>query len=296
MKALRNYKIGFVGLGLMGKPMARNLLAEGANLTLFNRTPKHAEEIAKEGARAVGSPGEVASVSSIVICMVSDTQALEQVLFGPDGIMFGARPETLVIDMGTTSVNSTREFADSLEKRNVEYMDAPVSGGQKGAEDASLSIMVGGNQKNFQKAEPVFQVLGKNIVRIGEVGSGQIAKAANQMIVGLTIGAVSEAFALAQQGGTNLDKVWLALSGGFASSKILEVHGRRMIESNYVPGGKVSTQYKDLDQAVEFARNIGAKTPSTELCRDLYAELIRQGDADLDHSALFRLYQSPGTS
>ena len=296
MKALSNYKIGFVGLGLMGKPMARNLLAEGANLTLFNRTPKHAEEIAKEGARAVGSPGEVASVSSIVICIVSDTQALEQVLFGPDGIMFGARPETLVIDMGTTSVISTREFAKSLEKRNVEYMDAPVSGGQKGAEDASLSIMVGGNQTNFQKAEPVFQVLGKNIVRIGEVGSGQIAKAANQMIVGLTIGAVSEAFALAQQGGANLDKVWLALSGGFASSKVLEVHGRRMIESNYVPGGKVSTQYKDLDQAVEFARNIGVKTPSTELCRDLYAELIQQGDADLDHSALFRLYQSPGTS
>lgn len=296
MKALSNYKIGFVGLGLMGKPMARNLLAEGANLTLFNRTPKHAEEIAKEGARAVGSPGEVASVSSIVICMVSDTQALEQVLFGPDGIMFGARPETLVIDMGTTSVISTREFAKSLEKRNIEYMDAPVSGGQKGAEDASLSIMVGGNQTNFQKAEPVFQVLGKNIVRIGEVGSGQIAKAANQMIVGLTIGAVSEAFALAQQGGANLEKVWLALSGGFASSKVLEVHGRRMIESNYVPGGKVSTQYKDLDQAVEFARSIGVKTPSTELCRDLYAELIQQGDADLDHSALFRLYQSPGTS
>ena len=296
MKALSNYKIGFVGLGLMGKPMARNLLAEGANLTLFNRTPKHAEEIAKEGARAVGSPGEVASVSSIVICMVSDTQALEQVLFGPDGIMFGARPETLVIDMGTTSVISTREFAKSLEKRNIEYMDAPVSGGQKGAEDASLSIMVGGNQTNFQKAKPVFQVLGKNIVRIGEVGSGQIAKAANQMIVGLTIGAVSEAFALAQQGGANLEKVWLALSGGFASSKVLEVHGRRMIESNYVPGGKVSTQYKDLDQAVEFARNIGVKTPSTELCRDLYAELIQQGDADLDHSALFRLYQSPGTS
>lgn len=292
MTHLGSTSIGFVGLGLMGKPMARNLKKSGAHVSVFNRSRSVVEELESEGFSAAASPADAAASSDLVICMVSDTSAVEHVIFGEQGIASGVRQGSLVIDMGTTEVEATREIAHQLKQSGVGYLDAPVSGGEIGAIEGTLSIMVGGSEHDLLRAEPILRVLGNRIVHIGDVGCGQIAKAANQIIVGLTIGAVAEAFALAKSGGADLDKVWQALSGGFAGSKILEVHGRRMIDNEFAPGGTAITQKKDLSQALKFASVVGADLPSTSLCHDLYDKLIQQGDGNLDHSALFRLYSN----
>ncbi len=282
--------IGFIGLGLMGEPMARNLKESGASITVFNRSPAKLEQFRSEGFDTAKSPADVAQDSDIVICMVSDTAAVESVLFGPAGVIQGISAKSVVVDMGTTAVQATREFARKLQAHGVGFVDAPVSGGQVGAIHGTLSIMVGASSINLQRVNPLLQILGNQIVHVGEVGCGQIAKAANQIIVGLTIGAVAEAFALAKFGGADLDQVWQALRGGFADSKILELHGRRMVEGNFQPGGTAKTQRKDLQQALEFADAVGVQLPSTLLCRTRYEELIAQGDGHLDHSALYRLY------
>ena len=281
--------IGFIGLGLMGKPMARNLKRAGAQVSVYNRSRQKVDEMTKEGFTPLASPAEAAK-SSVVICMVSDTVAVEEILFGKNGIIKAAQADLLVIDMGTTEVGATRKFAIRLIEAGINFVDAPVSGGEVGAIEGTLSIMVGASESDIQRVKPILDVLGKQIVHVGDVGSGQIAKAANQIIVGLTIGAVAEAFALARGGGADLDKVWQALSGGFADSRILQLHGRRMIEQNFVPGGTARTQHKDLSQALTFADSNATNLPSTELCRDLYEKLIRQGNGQMDHSALFRLY------
>ena len=289
MKSLDSMNIGFIGLGLMGKPMARNLKRAGAQVSVYNRSRQKVDEMTKEGFTPLTSPAEAAK-SSVVICMVSDTVAVEEILFGENGIINAAPTDSLVIDMGTTEVGATRKFATRLIEAGFHFVDAPVSGGEIGAIEGALSIMVGASESDMQRVKPILDVLGKQVVHVGNVGSGQIAKAANQIIVGLTIGAVAEAFALARDGGADLDKVWQALSGGFADSRILQVHGRRMIEQNFVPGGTALTQHKDLSQALTFADSNATNLPSTELCRDLYEKLIRQGDGQMDHSALFRIY------
>ena len=289
MKSLDSMKIGFIGLGLMGKPMARNLKRAGAQVSVYNRSRQKVDELTKEGFTPLTSPAEAAK-SSVVICMVSDTAAVEEILFGDNGIINAAPADSLVIDMGTTEVGATRKFAIRLIEAGFHFVDAPVSGGEVGAIEGTLSIMVGASESDMQRVKPILDVLGKQVVHVGNVGSGQIAKAANQIIVGLTIGAVAEAFALARDGGADLDKVWQALSGGFADSRILQLHGRRMIEQNFVPGGTALTQHKDLSQALTFADSNATNLPSTELCRDLYEKLIRQGDGQMDHSALFRIY------
>ena len=289
MKSLDSMNIGFIGLGLMGKPMARNLKRAGAQVSVYNRSRQKVDEMTKEGFTPLTSPAE-ATKSSVVICMVSDTVAVEEILFGENGIINAAPTDSLVIDMGTTEVGATRKFATRLIEAGFHFVDAPVSGGEIGAIEGALSIMVGASESDMQCVKPILDVLGKKVVHVGDVGSGQIAKAANQIIVGLTIGAVAEAFALARDGGADLDKVWQALSGGFADSRILQVHGRRMIEQNFVPGGTAHTQHKDLSQALTFADSNATNLPSTELCRNLYEKLIRQGDGQMDHSALFRLY------
>ncbi len=290
MCGLKTTKIGLIGLGLMGKPMARNLRKSGANVIVFNRSLPALKELESEGFATAHSPDEVAAKVDMVICMVSDTPAVESVLLGDSGVVHGIREGSVVIDMGTTEVQATRGFARIFNQKSVGYVDAPVSGGEIGAIDGSLSIMVGASESDMERVKPVLNALGKQVTHIGEVGCGQIAKAANQIIVGLTIGAVSEAFALAQHGGANLDQVWKALSGGFAGSRILEVHGRRMIEDNFRPGGAATTQKKDLNQALDFASTIGIDLPSTRLCHDLYDKLVQRGEGGLDHSALFRLY------
>ena len=281
--------IGFIGLGLMGKPMARNLKRAGAQVSVYNRSQQKVDEMTKEGFTPLASPAEAAK-SSVVICMVSDTAAVEEILFGENGIIKAAPADSLVIEMGTTEVGATRKFAIRLIEAGFHFVDAPVSGGEVGAIEGTLSIMVGASESDMQRVKPILDVLGKQVVHVGDVGSGQIAKAANQIIVGLTIGAVAEAFALARDGGADLDKVWQALSGGFADSRILQLHGRRMIEQNFVAGGTARTQHKDLSQALTFADSNATNLPSTELCRDLYEKLIRQGDGQMDHSALFRIY------
>ena len=289
MDILDSMNIGFIGLGLMGKPMARNLKRAGAQVSVYNRSRQKVDEMAKEGFTPLACPAETAK-SSVVICMVSDTAAVEEILFGENGIIKAAPADSLVIDMGTTEVGATRKFAIRLIEAGFHFVDAPVSGGEVGAIEGTLSIMVGASESDMQRVKPILDVLGKQVVHVGDVGSGQIAKAANQIIVGLTIGAVAEAFALARDGGADLGKVWQALSGGFADSRILQLHGRRMIEQNFVPGGTARTQHKDLSQALTFANSNATNLPSTELCRNLYEKLICQGDGQMDHSALFRLY------
>ena len=289
MKSLDSMNIGFIGLGLMGKPIARNLKRAGAQVSVYNRSRQKVDEMTKEGFTPLTSPAEAAK-SSVVICMVSDTAAVEEILFGKNGIINAAPADSLVIDMGTTEVGATRKFANRLIEAGFHFVDAPVSGGEVGAIEGTLSIMVGASESDMQRVKPILDILGKQVVHVGDIGSGQIAKAANQIIVGLTIGAVAEAFALARDGGADLNKVWQALSGGFADSRILQLHGRRMIEQNFVPGGTAHTQHKDLSQALTFADSNAINLPSTELCRDLYEKLIRQGDGQMDHSALFRIY------
>ena len=289
MENLNSMKVGFVGLGLMGKPMARNLKKAGAEVTVFNRSKASVLELVEEGFNAADSPVELAQ-TDFVICMVSDTAAVEDILFGPKGIIEANKPRCTVVDMGTTEVNATRNFAERLNAAGIGFVDAPVSGGEIGAINAQLSIMVGASDSDMDRTRFLLEVLGRQVVHVGAVGAGQIAKAANQIIVGLTIGAVAEAFALARDGGVDIERVWQALGGGFADSRILQIHGRRMIEGSFEPGGKSTTQHKDLVQALDFAQTNETELPSTKLCRDLYAELIRMGSGDLDHSALFKLY------
>lgn len=289
MKTLNSETVGFIGLGLMGKHMARNLRKAGIDVTVFNRSKPVLQEFQQRNFKIADSIFSAAQ-ADITICMVSNTAAVEEVLFGRNGVYLGIKPGSIFIDMGTTEVNATREFAKKLSQAKVDYVDAPVSGGEIGASEATLSIMVGAHCLSFERVRPILEILGKQVIHVGNVGSGQIAKAANQVIVGLTIGAIAEAFALARDGGVDLDKVWQALSGGFADSRILQLHGRRMIEESYEPGGTAVTQHKDLVQALMFAETTGTNLPATKLCRDLYKKLIDQDDGHLDHSALFRVY------
>jgi len=295
-RPLRGWRIGFAGLGLMGRPMALNLFEAGADLAVWNRTRAVAEELARPGMHVCASPAELAGRSDFLLLMVADTAAVEQVLFGPDGMAGGLRAGALVIDMGTTAVMPTREFAARLAQQGVDYIDAPVSGGEIGAIDASLTIMAGGSAQAIERARPLFAVLGAHFTHVGAIGAGQVAKAANQIIVGLNIGAVAEALALVEAAGVDPAKVREALLGGFAGSRILEVHGQRMIDRSFRPGARITTQYKDMRQACELGALLGQPLPATELGRDLFHRLIEQGDGDLDHSALIRILQRPDPS
>ncbi len=290
MGALEGTTIGFIGLGLMGRPMSRNLAAAGAHLVIHNRSRAPLEALAAEGMEPAGSPAEVAARAETVIVMVADSDAVRAVIGGPAGILERAGPATLVIDMGTTAVAVTRELGARLAERGAELLDAPVSGGEVGAREASLSIMAGGSEPAFARALPIFEVLGRNITHVGGLGAGQTAKAANQVIVGLTIGAVAEALALARAAGVDPARVREALMGGFAGSRILELHGQRMIEGEFRPGGKVVTQRKDMRQALELGEALGLELPATRLNLSLYERLVEAGDGELDHSALYRLY------
>ena len=281
--------IGFIGLGLMGKPMCINLLEAGAQLVVTNRSVPPRLEMQQRGAEAVESPAAVARKADIIIVIVSDTNAVESVLTGPDGVFSAMRQETLVIDMGTTLLPATRSFAKQAELKKCFYVDAPVSGGTIGAEAGNLTIMAGGTKHAFEKARPVLRVLGERITHVGTVGAGQVAKAANQVIVGLNIGAVAEALALAKAAGVDPGKVCEALKGGFADSRILEVHGQRMVHDSFEPGAKSTIQRKDMHQAIELAAQLDLDMPATSLSRDLYDRLIESGGGNLDHAALFKV-------
>ncbi|MEQ8505811.1 MAG: NAD(P)-dependent oxidoreductase [Rhodospirillales bacterium] len=288
MTKLAGMTIGFIGLGLMGKPMARNLKAAGAGVVINNRSQGVIEELAKEGMIPATSPKETCEKSDVVIAMLSDTPALEKVLAGDDGV-FAAPPRgKLIIDMGTSKLLVTRMLAAKAQELGADYVDAPVSGGTLGAEAGNLTIMAGGTDDAFERARPVLEVLGEKITHVGPTGAGQVAKAANQVIVGLNIGAVAEALSLAQAAGVDPGKVREALGGGFADSRILEVHGLRMVEGKFTPGARCPIQRKDMDQAMELADHLGIELPATALSRDLYDRVIDAGDGDLDHSGLIR--------
>jgi 2-hydroxy-3-oxopropionate reductase len=283
--------IGFIGLGTMGKPMARNLMKAGYALVVLTRTRAKADELLREGAAWADTPRQIAAQSNIVITMLPDSPDVEQVVAGKDGVFDGARRGMLWMDMSTISPVIARRLAREAEARGVEMLDAPVSGGEIGAINATLSIMVGGKESAFNRALPVFQAMGKNIVRVGDAGAGQIAKAANQIVVAITIEAISEALVLAQKAGVDPAQVRQALLGGFAHSRILQVHGQRILERNFKPGFRAALHRKDLEIALATAKEYGAAIPVTHQVRALMDALIAAGKGDLDHSSLVTIIE-----
>ncbi|MDQ7859978.1 MAG: 2-hydroxy-3-oxopropionate reductase [Armatimonadota bacterium] len=290
-------RIGFIGLGIMGRPMALNLRRAGYAVAVHNRSRGPVAELVAAGAADGRSPRGVAEASDIVITMLPDAPEVREVILGPGGVIEGARPGQLVVDMSTIAPSASREVAEVLRGRGIEALDAPVSGGQKGAVDGTLSIMVGGPAAAFARARPIFQAMGKNIVHIGEThGAGQVAKAANQIVVAVTIMAVAEALTLAGRAGVDPTRVREALMGGFAGSRILEQHGQRMLERNFVPGFRVRLHRKDLGIALAAGAAHGVPLFATALVHQVLGALAAQGLEDLDHSGIVRFVeQAAGT-
>ncbi len=278
--------LGFIGVGIMGKPMAGHLLEAGHTVHIYDVVPGPVKELAAKGAVVCASSREVAQKSDITIIMVPDTPDVEAVLFGKDGVADGVRSGSIVVDMSSISPIATKEFARKLSEKGVEMLDAPVSGGQVGAEKATLSIMVGGKDKVFQQIKPYFELMGKNIVHLGGNGDGQTCKVANQIVVALTIEAVAEALVFAAKAGADPRKVREALLGGFAQSRILELHGERMLARNFNPGFRIRLHQKDLNLALQSARNLGVSLPNTATAQELFNSVAARGGIDLDHSAM----------
>lgn len=283
-------RIGFIGLGIMGLPLARNLMKAGYTLTVNNRSPEPEQALAAEGAQVARTAREVAEASDIVITMLPDSPQVEEVVLGEDGVAQGLRAGGLYIDMSSVAPSTARKVAGALKARGADSLDAPVSGGQVGAEQATLSIMVGGSEEGFERARPVFQAVGKNTVHIGGPGAGQVTKVCNQIVVALTIQAVAEAMTLACKSGVDASRVREALLGGFAQSRILDLHGQRILDGNFKPGFRVSLHRKDLRLALEAGREQAVPLPATAGVAELMNSMIAQGMGDLDHSGLARLY------
>ncbi len=284
--------IGFIGLGIMGKPMAINLLRAGYTVSIYARRPEVAEPLVKAGATLFSSPAELAqSGVNVIITIVPATADVDEVLNGRKGIIHTAKPGCIVIDMSTISASATQRIAAQLAKKQIEMLDAPVSGGEKGAIEGSLSIMVGGKAEILKKVHPILQKLGKRIVHIGDHGAGQIAKACNQIIIAETIVGVSEALALAKASGVDPIKVREALLGGFASSRVLEIHGQRMLESDYTPGFKSVLHRKDMHLALEQAHQVNVDLPGAKHAMHSLDRLVLKGHGELDSSAIHLLVE-----
>lgn len=281
--------IGFIGIGIMGKPMALNLLHAGYKVAIYARRPEVAEPLVNAGATAYTSPKELAFHADVIITMVPATKDVEDVLLGPNGIVHTAKSGTIVIDMSTISASATQHIAAELAKHKIEMLDAPVSGGEQGAISGELSIMVGGKVEVLEKIRPIFDVLGKQFVHIGDHGAGQVAKACNQIIIAETIIAVDEAMRLAKKSGVNPAKVREALLGGFASSRVLEIHGKRMLDNNYAPGFKSHLHRKDMHLALEQAEKVQANIPAARYAAEKIDTLVMKGHSELDSSAIHLL-------
>lgn len=281
-------KVGFVGLGIMGRPMAINLRKAGHSLWVHGRRAASMQPVVEAGATGCASPEDVAKQADVIFVMVSDTPDVQQVVLAEKGIINGAKRGSIVVDMSTISPAATREMAAELAKRGVEMLDAPVSGGEVGAVNGTLSIMVGGKKEAFDKVLPLFQAMGKNIVHVGDNGAGQVAKACNQIVVALTIEAVSEALTFARKNSVDAAKVRAALMGGFAGSKILEVHGQRMLDNDFKPGFKVKLHQKDLRIVMEDAGKLGLALPGAALVSQHLNALMGAGDSELDSSAIVK--------
>ena len=285
--------IGFIGLGTMGRPMAGHLQAAGHRLFLHDVGPIP-PELVSGGGVVCKSGKEVAQEAQVVIIMVPDTPHVEAVLFGAGGVAEGLSKGKIVVDMSSISPLATKEFAKKIEALGVDYLDAPVSGGEVGAKAASLTIMVGGPERAFEAVKPVFEKMGKNITRVGGNGDGQTTKVANQIIVALTIEAVGEALLFASRAGADPALVRQALMGGFASSRILEVHGERMVKRNFEPGFRIELHQKDLNLALEGARALGLSLPNTAIAQQLFSSCTAHGGKAWDHSAMVRALEMMG--
>ena len=279
-------KIGFIGLGIMGKPMALNLMKAGYSLTVHDVNRTAVAEVAKAGAEPATSSKEVAEKSDVVISMLPDSPDVEAVVFGPGGVLEGVRSGMLFVDMSTIAPSMSLKVYEAMKAKGVESLDAPVSGGEVGAVEGILSIMVGGNPEAFERAKPLFEVMGKNIVLIGGPAAGQVTKACNQIVVALTIQAVAESLTLAKKAGVDPAKVRAALLGGFAQSRIMDLHGQRVIDRNFKPGFKVKLHRKDLAIALQTGREYGVTLPATAQAAELMTGLLAQNKGELDHSAL----------
>lgn len=287
-KSLAGLKIGFVGLGKMGAPMARHLHAAGADVTVWNRSDGPADAAVAAGMRKASSRRELArTVGAGAICVnLTRTEVVEEVVFGDDGLAGGFAEGVLIIDFGTTGVPETRRFGE-----RVAWVDAPVSGGQVGAEAANLTIMVGGSERDVARAWPILEVVGGRVTHLGPTGSGQVTKLANQLIVAQTIDAVAQALRLAELAGLDSAKVREALLGGFAESRILNLHGERMVRRDFAPGGRSSLQLKDVRLICELADSLGFASPTLDNCRRQWERFVEEkGHGELDHSGLFQLY------
>jgi 2-hydroxy-3-oxopropionate reductase len=286
-------KVGFIGLGIMGRPMAGHLVKAGHELYVHDLRPAP-QDLLDQGARQCGSGREVAEQAEVIITMVPDTPHVEAALFGPGGVAEGLKPGKVVVDMSSIAPLETKKFAARINELGCDYLDAPVSGGDVGAKAASLTIMVGGPEGTFEKVKPLFERMGKNITLVGGNGDGQTTKVANQIIVALTIEAVAEALLFASKAGADPAKVRQALMGGFASSRILEVHGERMINRNFNPGFRIELHQKDLNLALSGARALGLSLPNTATCQELFNSCAAHGGSAWDHSGMLRALEIAG--
>lgn len=279
-------KIGFIGAGVMGRPMAGHLQRAGHDLLLFRHRSPLPPELVENGATERATCRQIAEEADVVILMVPDTPDVEAVLFGPDGLVEGLSASKVVIDMSSIDPIATRAFAGKVEATGCDYVDAPVSGGEIGARNAALTIMVGAKPHVFERVKPLLEVMGKTITLVGGVGSGQVAKVANQIIVALNIEAVAEALLFAAKAGADPARVREALMGGFAASRVLEVHGERMIRRTFDPGFRISLHQKDLNLALASAKTLGLALPHTASAQQLFSACAANGGADWDHSAM----------
>ncbi len=284
-------KVGFIGLGIMGRPMARNLMGAGYELVVYNRSPEKARELAGEGATAVGSPREVAESCSTVITMLPDSPEVREVLAGERGVFEGLGEGSLIVDMSTISPVVTRELAAEARKRGAAMLDAPVSGGEPGAVGGTLSIMVGGEEGDFERARPLLDVLGGTVTHVGEVGAGQTVKACNQVVVALTIEAVSEALVLGSKAGVEPAKILDVLSGGLAGNKVMEAKREHFLGHDFEPGFKVELHHKDLGIALATGREYGVPLPVTAIVDQMLLTMKKHGWGGEDHSALLKVIE-----
>jgi len=279
-------KVGFIGIGLMGLPMSMNIVKAGYDLTVFNRSKNKAEPLKEFGAKISNTLKDAVDGSDIVITMLTDDTAVDEVMNNED-FTKSLKSGAIVIDMSSVKPTTATKHGNNLKLKNINYLDAPVSGGTIGAEEASLAIMVGGEQNIFDEAFDILKTMG-NPTLVGPTGSGQVSKLANQIIVGLTIGAVAEAVTLCEKAGANPNKMIKALSGGWADSKVLQTHGKRMIKKDFTPKGRTSVHLKDMNNILECANNYNTHLPISNLVKEMYKSLVENGHGETDHSSLYK--------